>query len=78
MGNAYYQSQQSICRNTSLIQSYYTLNVIQKIKAEEETNNIRDISNNNNVVVGRGGGRRSVIATLIDGPKGPCKFLPCC
>lgn len=61
MGNAYYQSQQLICHNnnnTSLIQNYYTLNVIQKIKAEEEINNIRNIPKDN-IVVGRGGTRIS-------------------
>jgi 2-C-methyl-D-erythritol 4-phosphate cytidylyltransferase len=52
MGNAYYQSQQLICHNTSLIQNHYTLNVILKVKAEEETNNIRDVPKDNNIVVG--------------------------
>jgi|SRR5215208_3558280 len=56
MSNAYYRSQQLIYHNnnnTSLIQNHYTLNVILKIKAEEEFNNIRDVSNDNNIVVGR-------------------------
>ena len=53
MSNAYYQSQQLICHNTSLIQNYYALHVILKIKTEEEINNIRDVANDN--IVGGGG-----------------------
>ena len=53
MNNAYYQSQQLICHNTSLIQNYYTLHVILKIKAEEEFNNIMDVENGN-IVGGTG------------------------
>src|SRR5919109_1929147 len=53
MNNAYYQSQQLIRHNTSLVQNYYTLHVIQKVKAEEKINNIRDVSNDD-IVVGTG------------------------
>src|SRR5919108_2787052 len=53
MNNAYYQSQQLICHNTSLVQNYYTLHVIQKVKSEEKINNIRDVSNDN--IVGETG-----------------------
>ena len=54
MSNAYYQSQQLICYNISLIQNYYTLHVILKTKTEEKINNIRDITNDNII----GGGTR--------------------
>ena len=47
MGNTYYQSQQLICHNTSLIQNYYTLHVILKTKAEERTNSVRNVTNDN-------------------------------
>ena len=45
MNNTYYQSQQLICHNTSLIQNYYTLHVVLKIKAEEEINSVRNVAN---------------------------------
>ena len=64
MSNAYYQSQQLIYNNnTSLIQNHYTLNVILKIKAEEEFNNIRDVPNDNNIVVRR---ERTRISDKVD------------
>jgi hypothetical protein len=47
MNNTYYQSQQLICQSTSLIQNYYTLHVVLKIKAEEEINSVRDTANDN-------------------------------
>jgi hypothetical protein len=56
MNNTYYQSQRLIYHNTSLIQNYYTLHVVLKIKAEEEINSVRDIANDD--IIGGGGGTR--------------------
>ena len=48
MSSTNYRSQQLNYRNNiSLVQNYYTLHVIQKVKSEEKINNIRDVSNDN-------------------------------
>jgi hypothetical protein len=41
--------------NASLVQNSYAIDVILKVKAEEEVNNIRNLANNNNIagLIGR-------------------------